>query len=91
MHMLEHNFIHVLEESATLDMFRITVPVRIRLSNSRFRFRANEVRIRRPLARTNYFRLSSRAIYTISDCLLLIDNRGRLILCLSNSINSHRY
>ena len=43
------------------------------------------------LPRIDSFRLLSRAIHEISDCLLPIDNRGSLIrLCSSNdSINSH--
>jgi len=70
----------------------ITAPVRIRLSNA-----ISMTRQQSPyptptytnLPCTDFFRFSSRAIMR-SDCLLLIDNRGRLIwLCSSNdSISS---
>jgi len=90
--MLEHNFTRIFEKSTRLDVFRIY-----------HRARQNTVFERRfdapipnahmhNLPRTNSFKLSSRAIHTISDCLLPIDNHECLILCSSNdSINSSHY
>ena len=96
MHMFEHNFIRVFEESAKLDMFRVYLPRPSEYEfRTPFRWRANGIRyyptpICTNFPRTDSFRLSSRVIYAISDCLLSIDNRGRLVWLFSSKdlINS---
>ena len=99
LHAFEHNFVRVFEESIGKARYIefITAPVRIRLSNAvsmTHQWSPYPMPTSTNLSRTDSFRLLSRAIHAISDCLLPIDNHERLIrLCSSNdSINSsHRY
>ena len=91
LHAFEHNFDRVFEESARLDIFRVYHSTRQNGFQMPFQFRANGVRTWRSHARI--FR--ARFLQTLEprdtcDCLLLIDNRRRLIrLCSSgDSINS---